>query len=134
MSERILENETLYNILRLLETNSGLSQRELVKEFGISLLGKVNYCLKALLNKGYIKAGNFKNSRNKRGYLYQLTPAGLKAKSKTTQFFLACKQAEDERLVTEIEKKEPGSCALKSTQDHGAQLAAQKAIPHSANL
>jgi len=102
MTERILDNETRYTLLRRLEANPSASQRELARELGISL-GKVNYCLKALLDKGYIKATNFKNNKNKRGYLYQLTPAGIAAKSRATTRFLARKQAEYERLAAEIE-------------------------------
>lgn len=103
MNEQILDDETRYMLLRRLEANPELSQRELARELGISL-GKTNYCLKALLDKGYIKAANFKNSHNKRGYLYQLTPVGLAAKSKATKNFLARKQAEYERLAKEIEQ------------------------------
>src|SRR5699024_2711285 len=102
MTERILNDETRYRILRRLADNPGLSQRELAKEFGISV-GKVNYCLKALLDKGYIKATNFKNSKNKRAYLYKLTPAGIAAKSRATQRFLARKRNEYAQLAAEIE-------------------------------
>src|SRR5699024_1551577 len=103
MPEQTLNDETHYRILRHLEANPGMSQRELAKEFGISV-GKVNYCLKALLDKGYIKATNFKNSKNKRAYLYKLTPAGIAAKSRATKRFLARKQTEYERLAAEIEQ------------------------------
>lgn len=103
MPEHTLDNETRYTLLRRLEEDPGASQRELASELGISV-GKVNYCLKALLDKGYIKAANFKNSSNKRGYLYQLTPAGIAAKSRATARFLARKQAEYERLAVEIKQ------------------------------
>src|SRR5699024_5029862 len=103
MPEQTLNDDTHYRILRHLADNPGTSQRELAREFGISV-GKVNYCLKALLDKGYIKATNFKNSKNKRAYLYRLTPAGITAKSRTTIRFLARKQAEYERLAAEIEQ------------------------------
>jgi EPS-associated MarR family transcriptional regulator len=66
-------------------------------------LGKINYCLRALLDKGYVKAENFRNSQNKRAYLYQLTPAGIAAKSLATVHFLARKQAEYKALADEIE-------------------------------
>lgn len=102
MPEQLLDDETRYTMLRRLADNPDLSQRQLARELGISL-GKTNYCLKALLDKGYIKAANFKSSHNKRGYLYQLTPAGIAAKSKATARFLARKQAEYERLEQEIE-------------------------------
>lgn len=103
MPERTLDDETRYTLMRRLERNPGLSQRELASELGISL-GKTNYCLKALLDKGYIKATNFRNSHNKRAYLYQLTPVGIAAKSRATTRFLARKQAEYERLAEEIEE------------------------------
>lgn len=81
--------------------NPTLSQRQLASDLGVSL-GKLNYCLAALLDWGYVKTINFKNSDNKRGYLYQLTPAGLTAKARATRRFLIRKQAEYERLSKEI--------------------------------
>ncbi|TAM11130.1 MAG: MarR family EPS-associated transcriptional regulator [Nevskiaceae bacterium] len=101
MVERAITDETRYRLLQRLAENPELSQRELAQHFGISV-GKVNYCLKALLEKGYIKAENFKNSQNKIGYLYLLTPAGVAAKSLATLHFLQRKQAEYERLAQEI--------------------------------
>ena len=98
----MLDDETRYRLLRLLERRPEVSQRELAGELGISL-GKVNYCLRALLAKGYVKAVNFKNSRRKRAYLYQLTPAGVSAKSRAAGAFLRAKRAEYERLAAEIE-------------------------------
>lgn len=103
MTERILNDESRYAILRRLADDPSTAQRELARELGMSL-GKVNYCLKALLDKGYLKVSNFKNSNNKRAYLYQLTPAGLAAKSRATVHFLARKQAEYKRLAAEIEE------------------------------
>src|SRR5699024_5184388 len=103
MPDPTLDNETRFTLLRRLEQNPGASQRELARELGISL-GKTNYCLKALLDKGYIKASNFKNSHNKRRYLYKLTPAGIAAKSRATGRFLVRKQAEYERLAEEIDQ------------------------------
>lgn len=103
MSEHSLDDEIRYRLLRHLADNPGQSQRDLAREFGISV-GKVNYCLKALLNKGYIKADNFRNSNNKRAYLYKLTPVGISAKSRVTAHFLARKQAEYDRLAEEIEQ------------------------------
>lgn len=103
MTERMLDDETRFHLLRRLADNPGQSQRELARELGISL-GKTNYCLKALLDKGYIKAANFKNNHNKRSYLYKLTPAGIAAKGRATTRFLIRKQAEYERLAAEIEE------------------------------
>jgi len=102
MIERTLDDEARYRLLDLLAGNPELSQRELARELGISL-GKVNYCLNALLDHGYVKAVNFKNSRNKRAYLYHLTTAGIVAKAAATRRFLIRKEAEYERLHAEIE-------------------------------
>ena len=98
-----LDDETRYPLLRQLADNPELSQRELAQQFGISV-GKVNYCLKALLDKGYIKAGNFKSSHNKSAYIFQLTPVGIAAKSRATVRFLARKQVEYDHLAREIEE------------------------------
>ncbi|HYW91993.1 MAG TPA: MarR family EPS-associated transcriptional regulator [Gammaproteobacteria bacterium] len=102
MVEHTLDEETRYRLLRLLEQNPALSQRNLAREMGVSV-GKVNYCLRALLDKGLVKVGNFRNSRNKRAYLYTLTPRGLGEKSRITRAFLARKLNEYERLEKEIE-------------------------------
>lgn len=102
MPERTIDDETRYRLLRALAANPELSQRDLAQHFGISV-GKVNYCLKALLEKGYVKAVNFKNSKHKSAYLYQLTPAGIAAKSHATVLFLQRKQEEYELLKREIE-------------------------------
>lgn len=93
--------EVHYKLLKLLHDEPELSQRELAKRLGISV-GKINYCLKALAEKGLIKAGNFKNSPDKRAYVYLLTPQGVKAKAKATLEFLRRKQAEYEALKKEI--------------------------------
>jgi EPS-associated MarR family transcriptional regulator len=102
-AERILSEEVRYKLLRLLEPNPSLSQREVARELGISL-GKVNYCLKALMNKGLIKASNFKNSKNKTAYMYLLTPRGLEEKARVTTRFLHIKMQEYEALRQEIEQ------------------------------
>jgi EPS-associated MarR family transcriptional regulator len=87
--------------LQLLEQQPTLNQRELAIELGISL-GKVNYCLRALLGKGLLKAQNFKNSKNKLAYAYVLTPAGITARAELTAEFLQVKLREYERLSQEI--------------------------------
>lgn len=99
----MLTEEVHYRLLRLLEPNPHLSQREVAKELGISL-GKVNYCLRALVEKGWIKAANFKNSRNKAAYMYLLTPRGFEEKARVTARFLQRKVCEYETLRTEIEQ------------------------------
>lgn len=89
--------------MRAIETSPSLSQRELAKELGISL-GKTNYCLQALLEKGWIKARNFKNNKNKIAYSYLLTPKGVEQKRKLTLHFLERKRSEYESLKSEIEQ------------------------------
>lgn len=89
-------------MLRLLESNPCMTQRDLADALGVSL-GKANYCLKALLDKGLIKMQNFRNSVNKRAYAYLLTPTGATAKAELTVRFLKHKMDEYERLKVEIE-------------------------------
>jgi|SRR5690606_19036546 len=98
----MLTDEYRYKILKLLSNNPHISQRELSRELGISL-GKVNYCIHALIEKGIVKASNFKNSQNKQAYAYLLTPKGIEDKAKVTARFLNRKLAEYETLQTEIE-------------------------------
>lgn len=93
--------DTHFRLLRLLGTRSDMSQRDLARELGTSL-GKVNYCLNALIDKGLIKARNFKNSRNKLGYAYLLTPRAIDRKAGIALHFLQRKMAEYETLKAEI--------------------------------
>lgn len=93
--------ETDLRALQVLTRQPQLNQRELAIELGVSL-GKVNYCLKALLAKGFLKAQNFKNSKNKLAYAYVLTPAGIAARAELTAEFLQVKLREFERLRQEI--------------------------------
>ena len=93
--------ETHFRLLRLLEAKPELSQRDLARELGASL-GKVNYCLNALIEKGLIKVRNFRNNDNKLSYAYLLTPRGIKSKATITAQFLQRKMAEYESLKTEI--------------------------------
>lgn len=94
-------DETHYQLIKLIEENPSISQRELADRLGVSL-GKVNYCLRALINVGWVKAGNFVRSNNKMSYAYVLTPAGLSEKTKITARFLQKKQAQYESLKVEI--------------------------------
>ena len=91
-----------YKLMRLLEANPGMSQREIARELNVSL-GKVNYCLRALMKKGWIKARNFKNSQNKAAYMYLLTPRGIEQKAGLALKFLRAKTEEFEALRQEIE-------------------------------
>ncbi|MGO2233612.1 MarR family EPS-associated transcriptional regulator [Marinomonas sp. UCMA 3892] len=99
----MLTDEYRYKILKELQQDPDISQRELAKRLDISL-GKANFCLKALIEKGLIKAENFKNSTNKIGYLYLLTPKGIEEKVSLTQRFLQRKLKEHEVLEKEIEQ------------------------------
>lgn len=90
-------------VLRHIEENPEVTQRELANELGVSL-GKANYCLKALINKGLVKASNFKNNSNKRAYLYVLTPKGIEAKAQISLKFLQRKMREYDLLRREIEQ------------------------------
>lgn len=97
----MLDENTHYTLLKTLEENPGMSQRDLAKKLGVSL-GKVNYCLNALVEKGSIKIGNFRKSDNKLAYAYLLTPGGLELKARMTVHFLKSKMAEYETLKMEI--------------------------------
>ena len=96
-------DSSLFGVLRLLDASPSRSQREVAHELGMSL-GKANYLLKALLDKGFVKVQNFRNSSNKRGYAYLLTPQGVAAKAELTRHFLARKIAEYDALQLEIEQ------------------------------
>ena len=89
-------------MLRLLEGNPQMNQRDLAAAAGVSL-GKTNYCINALLDKGLIKVQNFRSSKRKLAYAYLLTPAGIVEKAALTQRFLKRKMEEYELLKTEIE-------------------------------
>ena len=95
--------DTHLRLLRLLEARPELSQRDLARELGTSL-GKVNYCLNALIDKGLVKVRNFRNSNNKLAYAYLLTPRGIESKATITVRFLKRKMAEYETLKAEIEQ------------------------------
>jgi EPS-associated MarR family transcriptional regulator len=99
----MLDETTRYRLLKLLESNPELSQRQLANALGISL-GKVNYCLTALIEKGLLKANNFRNNKNKLAYMYLLTPAGMEEKAKITVRYLKYKMQEYETLRMEIEE------------------------------
>ena len=99
----MLNDEYRYKILRRLENNPEISQRELAGELGISL-GRTNFCIQALIEKGLVKAKNFRNSKNKAGYAYLLTPSGIEEKVKITAYFLKRKVEEYESLEKEIEQ------------------------------
>jgi EPS-associated MarR family transcriptional regulator len=99
----MLTDEYRYKILKILEANPEISQRDLARALGISL-GRVNFCLKALIEKGLLKATNFRNSQNKLAYMYLLTPTGIEEKSVITARFLKIKMQEYANLEAEIKE------------------------------
>ena len=96
-----VREETTYKLMKLIEESPNLSQREIAQRMGISL-GKANYCLKALIEKGYVKARNFYKSSNKVAYIYFLTPLGIEEKTRVTYRFLKIKMKEFEDIKDEI--------------------------------
>ncbi len=99
----MLDETTHYSLLKTLEKNPELSQRDLAKKLHVSL-GKINFCLNALVEKGSLKMNNFRNSDNKMAYAYLLTPTGVEQKARMTVEFLQIKVKEYERLRAEIEE------------------------------
>jgi EPS-associated MarR family transcriptional regulator len=96
-----LDEETHYKLLSLLEENPDISQRKMAEAMGVSV-GKINYCIKALVNVGHIKLKNFAKSANKIGYAYFLTPKGVKEKAAVTLRFLELKQKQYDKIKKEI--------------------------------
>jgi len=95
--------DTHFKVMDLIHKNPDISQRELAKQAGISL-GSMHYCLRALAQKGWVKAGNFKNNPDKSVYLYLLTPEGIAQKSKLAMDFLRRKRQEYDALKREIDQ------------------------------
>lgn len=117
-----IQEETHFRIMRLLQDNPDLTQRELANRLGISV-GSLNYCLNALIDKGFVKMANFQKSKNKFKYVYLLTPQGIAEKVALTSHFLQRKMQEYDALKLEIkilnsevnECQENGQGALKQT-------------------
>ena len=97
-----IQEETHFRIMRILQENPDLTQRELAEKLGMSV-GGLNYCLNALIDKGLVKMQNFSNSKNKFKYVYLLTPMGIAEKVALTSRFLQRKMDEYEVLKVEIE-------------------------------
>jgi EPS-associated MarR family transcriptional regulator len=114
-----VQDETTYKLLKLIGEELHLSQRAIAKHMGISL-GKVNYCLQSLVDKGHVKARNFYSNKNKSAYMYFLTPAGIEEKVKVTYRFLKFKIQEFEEIKQEITrlKSETKSFAADPEQDN----------------
>ena len=96
------DNQDHFNVLRKIQNKPSSTQRELAEELGFSL-GKLNYCLKALQNKGLVKIQNFKKNPNKINYFYVLTPKGISEKTKLTINFMKRKMKEYDELKKELE-------------------------------
>lgn len=99
----LVPDSSILRVLRLLEASPELTQREMARELGVSL-GKANYCLQALLSKGFVKVQDFRKSTNKRGYIYLLTSEGIAAKTALTRHFLERKREEFDALRLEVER------------------------------
>jgi len=108
-----IQEDTNFRVLRILQENPDLTQRELAEKLGVSV-GGLNYCLKALMDKGWVKMQNFHQSKNKFKYVYLLTPQGVSERMALTSRFLQRKMAEYEALKAEIDslRLEAGSNAL----------------------
>ena len=108
-----LQEDTNFRVLRMLQASPDLTQREIAQQLGISTSG-LNYCLKALIDKGLVKVQNFSQSKNKFGYIYVLTPEGLAEKSQLTSRFLKRKLAEYNALQAEIAALQDEAASAKS--------------------
>lgn len=97
-----LQEDTAYRVMQLLQDSPDITQRELARELGISV-GGLNYCLKALMQKGWVKMLSFARAKNKFGYIYVLTPSGVAEKAALTKHFLQRKLEEYDALSQEIE-------------------------------
>jgi EPS-associated MarR family transcriptional regulator len=97
-----LQEDTYFRVMRLLQEDPGMTQREMARRLGVSL-GGINYCLQALVDKGWVKIQNFQRSPRKMAYAYLLTPNGLASKAALTARFLQRKMQEFEALKAEIQ-------------------------------
>lgn len=97
-----IKNQDYFNVLRKIQNNPKSTQRELANQLGFSL-GKLNYFIKALIEKGFVKINNFKKNSNKKKYIYILTPKGVSVKTKLTLDFMKRKMNEYDELKREIE-------------------------------
>jgi EPS-associated MarR family transcriptional regulator len=124
-----LQEDTYFRVLRILQERPDVTQREIAELLGVSTSG-LNYCLNALIDKGWVKVQNFSDSKNKFGYVYLLTPNGIAEKAALTGRFLQRKLLEYEAMRTEIEslKLEGGEV------NAGSELAATAEAPGLNNI
>ncbi len=117
-----MKDEITYKLLKLIKDEPHLNQREMAQKMGVSL-GKTNYCLKALIDKGFIKARNFYNNKKKSAYIYFLTPQGIEEKAQVTYRFLQRKIKEYESIKVEIESLKNEAALTKEIEvkDHDPQ-------------
>ena len=102
MSDSPADKEIDYQLLRQIAEHENSNQRDLARRMGVSV-GKINYCLRAVIDRGWVKVNNFRRADNKWAYAYLLTPSGARAKIRLTRAFLASKELEFEQLEREIE-------------------------------
>ena len=113
--------------MRTIEARPDLTQRQLAEELGVSL-GKAHYCIKALIDKGLVKMGNFSHNQKKLDYAYLLTPSGIKSKAILTTHFLERKAAEYAMLKSELEKHEKHEKQIKRLKQSNTVKDAEEAI------
>jgi EPS-associated MarR family transcriptional regulator len=118
-----LQEDTYFRVLRILQDRPDVTQREIAQFLGVSTSG-LNYCLNALIDKGWVKVHNFSESKNKFGYVYLLTPSGIAEKAALTGRFLQRKLLEYEAMRAEIE----------SLRGEGGDVNAGSEVPADANL
>lgn len=112
-----IQEDTYFRVMRILQETPDITQRELAEKLGVSV-GGLNYCLKALMEKGLVKMQNFAHSKNKFGYVYVLTPFGISEKTALARRFLKRKMEEYKALKVEIEtlKSESKNLDSRKTQ------------------
>lgn len=119
-----LQEDTYFRVLRMLQENPDLTQREIAERLGLSTSG-LNYCLRALIQKGWVKVHNFSESKNKFGYIYVLTPLGISQKISMTGKFLRRKIREYDALKAEINSLSQELLVAESVKTDGSSMMMQ---------
>ena len=128
-----LQEDTYFRVLRILQGSPDLTQREIAQLLGVSTSG-LNYCLNALIDKGWVKVQNFSESKNKFGYVYLLTPSGIAEKAALTGRFLERKHLEYEEMRAEIESLRGEGVKGLVDGDGGSELPAGAVVPRVDNI